>query len=141
MPGKTKITDGQIQVVDEHEQLLMETCPYTDAERKQVAALCEEERTAIRDYYFGGTVNMIGERYRIVRERVKISRAARIRLGSLGAGDSVCSDGPNETHGGKLMTGRDLIKYRMDSLGTLQKALARDVLSAQMRADSFQEQL
>ena len=74
-------TNGEIQDVDEHEQLLMKTCPYTDAEREQVAALCEEERAVIRDYYFGGTVNLTGERYRIARERVKISRAARVRLG------------------------------------------------------------
>ena len=72
-------TNGGVQVVNDHERFLLANTSYTKQEREQVVGLCDEERAAIRDYCFGGDVNLIQERFRIASERVKISRAARRR--------------------------------------------------------------
>lgn len=71
--------DGAIGYVNDHERLLLADTPYTEQEREQVVRLCDEERTAIRDYFSGRAVNLTQVRYRIAAERVQISRTARGR--------------------------------------------------------------
>ena len=74
-------TGGAIQQVDQHEREINDLYPYTDAERVEVHQLFEEERAAIRDYYFGAVgLNLTGIRLRIASDRVKISRTARKRM-------------------------------------------------------------
>ena len=67
--------------VNAHEKYLIETVPFTPEELVRVRRLFNDERRAIRERGAGAEIPLAQIRTAIAKERVKISRAARVRLG------------------------------------------------------------